>query len=612
MANPTKADVDYSYSGFQAEQQVNPFPGSQLDNDLAELKRASDDTIDALADVRRSDGALVNGIVTLDSLTAEVRNSMTGTAATIEIGTVTTGAPGTDVIVTNVGTSAEAVLDITIPRGATGAAGEDGEAGDGSGDMLAATYDPTAVGGDVFARANHTGAQAISTVTGLQTALDAKQPLATSLTTLAAVSLGAIGLSLLAASTQAAGRTALGLGTAATVNTGTTSGTLKTLNADGGFTINTGAVTPSVAVGTTFGGTWANHYLVSAPTDQEKTGFFYTQAIVNHDAGLEPPDDGGAAPKARAGATGALYLRASRGPGLEYLTSTAAGHVITLFLETRVPRDAWDGGALINGTVYRMWYPNSDTTYQGGAAMWETRLVVHDENGPADPDNIKGAVNHIQGRWWPTGGVGYVFENEMIGSWQELKDDTAVKAFGAFISNDTSGESLGSGHTATGWKYILAGLQNRSIQYFGITGRGHADGSGRVRASSGSLAAPTYSFWDDTDTGLCLIGAGGLNFVSGGANIFSINSTGLNVASTKNYQLGTAVVIDSSRRFVMNGTTALTAANIADITHAVNTTGKLTGLLVWDTTNNRMLRSSGTTAAAPWHVVDGSATVTPA
>lgn len=45
-----------------------------------------------------------------------------GTAATISIGTVTTGAPGTSVTVSNAGTSAAAILNFTIPRGATGTA----------------------------------------------------------------------------------------------------------------------------------------------------------------------------------------------------------------------------------------------------------------------------------------------------------------------------------------------------------------------------------------------------------------------------------------------------------------------------------------------------------
>lgn len=55
-----------------------------------------------------------------------------GTAATITVGTVTTGAAGTSVIVTNVGDETEAIFDITIPRGDTGASGA------GSGDMVAA------------------------------------------------------------------------------------------------------------------------------------------------------------------------------------------------------------------------------------------------------------------------------------------------------------------------------------------------------------------------------------------------------------------------------------------------------------------------------------------
>lgn len=46
--------------------------------------------------------------------------------------------------------------------------------GGGSGDMLEATYDPQGIGGDAFARANHTGTQAIATVSGLQAALDGK------------------------------------------------------------------------------------------------------------------------------------------------------------------------------------------------------------------------------------------------------------------------------------------------------------------------------------------------------------------------------------------------------------------------------------------------------
>ncbi|CAM0000605.1 hypothetical protein VPHK469_0235 [Vibrio phage K469] len=40
------------------------------------------------------------------------------------------------------------------------------------GDMLKSVYDPTGINASPFARTNHTGAQAINTITGLQTALD--------------------------------------------------------------------------------------------------------------------------------------------------------------------------------------------------------------------------------------------------------------------------------------------------------------------------------------------------------------------------------------------------------------------------------------------------------
>lgn len=59
-----------------------------------------------------------------------------GTPATVTVGTVTTGAPGTAASVTNSGTQSAAVFNFVIPRGAPGASGS------GSGDMTAATYDP--------------------------------------------------------------------------------------------------------------------------------------------------------------------------------------------------------------------------------------------------------------------------------------------------------------------------------------------------------------------------------------------------------------------------------------------------------------------------------------
>lgn len=53
----------------------------------------------------------------------------TGAAATIKVGTVSTGNPGTNATVVNAGTANAAVFNFTIPRGATGATGPQGPAG---------------------------------------------------------------------------------------------------------------------------------------------------------------------------------------------------------------------------------------------------------------------------------------------------------------------------------------------------------------------------------------------------------------------------------------------------------------------------------------------------
>jgi len=61
-------------------------------------------------------------------------DGINGAAATISVGAVTTGAPGSSVLITNSGTSSAAILSFTIPRGDTGAPGY--------GDMSSDTYDP--------------------------------------------------------------------------------------------------------------------------------------------------------------------------------------------------------------------------------------------------------------------------------------------------------------------------------------------------------------------------------------------------------------------------------------------------------------------------------------
>ena len=55
-----------------------------------------------------------------------------------------------------------------------------------------------------------------------------------------------------------------------------------------------------------------------------------------------------------------------------------------------------------------------------------------------------------------------------------------------------------------------------------------------------------------------------------------------------------------------------TAAVIAAIGNAINTTDKVAGKVVYDTTNNRLMIASAALPASPWYIADGSGSVTPA
>jgi hypothetical protein len=71
----------------------------------------------------------------------------TGNAATIAVGTTTTGSPGTNAAVINSGSSSAAVFNFTIPagvQGPQGIQGIQGPSGSGTGDMLKSVYDTNA------------------------------------------------------------------------------------------------------------------------------------------------------------------------------------------------------------------------------------------------------------------------------------------------------------------------------------------------------------------------------------------------------------------------------------------------------------------------------------
>ena len=75
MADPTKYSKGYSFEGYQANNPSKPLPAPRLDDELEKVALSIDETIDALKDVRRSDGTSVVRVGT-----APISASAVGTA----------------------------------------------------------------------------------------------------------------------------------------------------------------------------------------------------------------------------------------------------------------------------------------------------------------------------------------------------------------------------------------------------------------------------------------------------------------------------------------------------------------------------------------------------
>lgn len=62
----------YSFTDYQSGNPSAPLPGVQVDNELENIEQSLGEAIDAIGDIRRSDGKLNNGVVTVDSLSPQV------------------------------------------------------------------------------------------------------------------------------------------------------------------------------------------------------------------------------------------------------------------------------------------------------------------------------------------------------------------------------------------------------------------------------------------------------------------------------------------------------------------------------------------------------------
>ncbi len=78
MGSPTKYEPSYSFSGFQEANPSRPLPAQRVDVEFQNVARTTSELIAALGDVRRSDGRLANGIVTLEALSDDVQGRLGG------------------------------------------------------------------------------------------------------------------------------------------------------------------------------------------------------------------------------------------------------------------------------------------------------------------------------------------------------------------------------------------------------------------------------------------------------------------------------------------------------------------------------------------------------
>jgi hypothetical protein len=127
------------------------------------------------------------------------------------------------------------------------------------------------------------------------------------------------------------------------------------------------------------------------------------------------------------------------------------------------------------------------------------------------------------------------------------------------------------------------------------------------------LDAPTVTNGNENGRLILETIVGGTTAVRGvfwqGLTVGNVSDQGLGTLNTQGaIYANSNLVIDTSgnlrpRRY--------TAAQIADITHPVNTTNKEQGIFVYDTTNNRMMCSTGAAAGSAWTAFTPGTSVNP-
>jgi hypothetical protein len=75
VSQPYPFNRSFSFTNFQAQNPTGTLPGSQVDLELNNAKATLDGVLTNLKQIQRDDGALKNGSVTFDTLSASLQTA---------------------------------------------------------------------------------------------------------------------------------------------------------------------------------------------------------------------------------------------------------------------------------------------------------------------------------------------------------------------------------------------------------------------------------------------------------------------------------------------------------------------------------------------------------
>lgn len=163
---------------------------------------------------------------------------------------------------------------------------------------------------------------------------------------------------------------------------------------------------------------------------------------------------------------------------------------------------------------------------------------------------------------------------------------------------DTAGNVINTNDYALHSYGDISGVSSTgSAMWIGSDAQSYTDGlnhfygsSLRLDTDTGRLFVPEYMH---SDNEFDIRGNGHRWRTSAAATLMTLDTNG-NLASTGGFVFP-----------------SVTAANIASSAHSINTSGKIVGKAVWDSTNGRIMVANGSSPTSTWRVCDGSASVTP-